>query len=212
MNSPAKILVIFLLIGLVIFVYAFMLTAEPTTQDYAGEEWAQAACQRSYALAIGQPRSFSSCCGGTRAPSYSVAQGGGYIRDFAYTTVDNKTGSLSDLVGYKHVVLIFFDLQSGTCRTALSELQHFYRRFGNKVEILAITSDQVTNARNVRRHANDMGLQYRVIHDPTTAFATTYFHQVEPHVVAIDINGNILGSISGNRSDLDEILQATFDL
>jgi peroxiredoxin len=211
MNSPVKAILVLVLIGFVIFVYAFMLTAEPTRSDYAGEEWAASASQMSYTLAVSQPRSFSSCCGGsTYAPSYSVNGGGGYAPDFAYTTIENRTGRLADFVGYKHVVLCFYYRSSGPCRTMLSELQAFYRRFSNKVEVIGVTVDDTTNPRDMDNLAEEMGLDFPLIHDPTTAIATTFFHQQVPHVVVIDINGNIVGTITGTRSSMDDILKATF--
>lgn len=111
--------------------------------------------------------------------------------DFSLALVDAAGGGervrLSDQRG-KVVVLDFWASWCGPCRHSVPLLNGTAKRFGDKVAIYGVNSEQ-TGLGSLAFVALHWGMEYPVLTDPTVAAQMAYSVQAFPTVVVIDREG-----------------------
>lgn len=113
--------------------------------------------------------------------------------DFALTSLDGRTVSLTDYRGKKKLVLSFWASWCGPCRLEMPALQSFYERHrkdSDRFEILAISIDE--ERAPAEAFATEMKPPFPMLLDLTGRTATAYHVENIPAVYVVDENGKII--------------------
>ena len=128
--------------------------------------------------------------------------------DFSYATVDGNVIQLSDYKGNKPVVLDFWATWCRPCTMELPALQELYEKHSDKLEIIAVTSEDRSAAGKVASMVRDKGITFPVMHDPSRKISNLFPSRAIPFLVFISADGKVVGTHTGYNPKIgDEILR-----
>lgn len=135
---------------------------------------------------------FSPADAGTAAPTYRAA------------TLDGDTLALADLRG-RVVLLNVWATWCPPCVREMPALQRLYDRYHERgLEVVAVSVDtQLPGTSGTSRIAgfvNDLGLTFRILHDPTGTVERTFNVPALPVTIVITRDGHIHERVLGERA------------
>lgn len=108
------------------------------------------------------------------SPSDSGLEVGQKALDFELETMSGKTIKLSDLQG-KKVFLNFWATWCPPCKKEMPEMQKFYKKHSDEVEILAVNVDgQEHSLKTVRKFINKYNYTYPIALDKELSVSSEY--------------------------------------
>lgn len=128
--------------------------------------------------------------------------------DFTITTLKGETFKLSDYKGKKAVIVDLWATWCGPCQMELPKLQEFYLKHSDKVEIIAISGEKEDTKipETVEKHK----LTFNIAYDKERTSYSLFPTKGIPFLTIIDINGNIIDTMTGFHpgviEDLEELL------
>jgi thiol-disulfide isomerase/thioredoxin len=111
--------------------------------------------------------------------------------DIEFKTILNapvKTATLTQLQG-KIVLLEFWATWCGACLTAMPHLQALQKKYNDNLQVITITDESTARVRQYLA-ARPANVWFAI--DTARALARAYPHQLLPHTVLIDANGNVI--------------------
>jgi thiol-disulfide isomerase/thioredoxin len=131
---------------------------------------------------------------------------------FSYAALDNKTVRLADFKGKKPVILDFWATWCGPCQMELDLLQEINNEYGDKIEIIAVSSESAGMAKEIRQRAHDKWLMFDAMHDPSGKIENLYPHNAIPYIVFIDKDGTVIGTKTGFSAGMGQEVKTMFGL
>lgn len=128
------------------------------------------------------------------APSSGFLHVGDKMMDFTFYDRDDKVHKLSEFVGKKPVVLQFSTKGCGPCHAIRPEIEEFYAKHKNEVEIITISMD------NVRAWKSDEKVSWQDWNDHASdsSIGAKFPLQGYPYYVIINSDGIISSTFLGN--------------
>lgn len=128
------------------------------------------------------------------APSSGFLHVGDKMMDFTFYDRDDKVHKLSEFVGKKPVVLQFSTKGCGPCHAIRPEIEEFYAKHKNEVEIITISMD------NVRAWKSDEKVSWQDWNDHASdsSIGTKFDLLGYPYYVIINSDGIISSTFLGN--------------
>ena len=128
------------------------------------------------------------------APSSGYLHVGDKMMDFTFYDRDDKVHKLSEFVGKKPVVLQFSTKGCGACHAIRPEIEEFYAKHKNEVEIITISMD------NVRAWKSDEKVSWQDWNDHASdsSIGAKFPLQGYPYYVIISADGTISSTFLGN--------------
>lgn len=128
------------------------------------------------------------------APSSGFLHVGDKMMDFTFYDRDDKVHKLSEFVGKKPVVLQFSTKGCGPCHAIRPEIEEFYAKHKNEVEIITISMD------NVRAWKSDEKVSWQDWNDHASdsSIGTKFDLSGYPYYVIINSDGIISSTFLGN--------------
>ena len=128
------------------------------------------------------------------APSSGYLHVGDKMMDFTFYDRDDKVHKLSEFVGKKPVVLQFSTKGCGPCHTIRPEIEEFYAKHKNEVEIITISMD------NVRAWKSEEKVSWQDWNDHASdsSIGTKFDLSGYPYYVIINSDGIISSTFPGN--------------
>ena len=119
--------------------------------------------------------------------------------DFELSKLDGTKVKLSDLKG-KKVILNFWATWCGPCQREMPDMQEFYSKYQNDVEILAVNytaSEGSEGKEKVRRFAEEKGVTFPILLDTDIKVTTAYKVITIPTSYFVDTKGVIQDKFIG---------------
>ncbi|MDE5634797.1 MAG: AhpC/TSA family protein [Muribaculaceae bacterium] len=115
-------------------------------------------------------------------------------QDIAMTTTDGKVQKLSQFAGKgKYVLIDFWASWCGPCRAAIPHVRELYKKYGNNIEILAVSLDNDESAWRTAMNQEKMEWkQFRADKSQSETIAKTYQVRSIPFMLLIDPQGRIV--------------------
>jgi thiol-disulfide isomerase/thioredoxin len=132
--------------------------------------------------------------------------------DFSFKTMDGTPIALSSYIGQKPVVLDFWATWCGPCKEELPKLQEFYAANSDKVEIIAVTSEDPQAAGNINTVVGQLGLTFPIVHDPSGKISAMYPTRGIPYVIFIGRDGIVLDTALGYNPNIADEINRLFGL
>lgn len=128
------------------------------------------------------------------APSSGYLHVGDKMMDFTFYDRDDKVHKLSEFVGKKPVVLQFSTKGCGPCHAVRPEIEEFYAKHKNEVEIITISMD------NERAWKSDEKVSWQDWNDHASdsSIGTKFDLSGYPYYVIINSDGIISSTFPGN--------------
>jgi len=119
--------------------------------------------------------------------------------------------SLADQAG-RIVLIDFGTFSSINCQHVFQELNALHRRFREKLVIISVHSPRFAAEKkrsHVQKAINRLHIKHAVVHDPDLKLWNMYGTKYWPTQVLLDVEGNILGAMTGDgkKSQLELIIQ-----
>ena len=117
--------------------------------------------------------------------------------DFAARSVEEATAPVRDVKGIDDytgevVLLNIWATWCGPCRVEMPSMQRLQERLGPQgLKIVAVSVDDPGSAETIRRFAQELGLSFELLHDPTKAIERTYQTTGVPETFVIGRDGTI---------------------
>ena len=128
------------------------------------------------------------------APSSGYLHVGDKMMDFTFYDRDDKVHKLSEFVGKKPVVLQFSTKGCGACHAIRPEIEEFYAKHKNEVEIITISMD------NEKAWKSDEKVSWQDWNDHASGstIGAKFPLQGNPYYVIISADGTISSTFLGN--------------
>jgi len=127
--------------------------------------------------------------------------------DFTAEDMDGNEFTLSEMIGEKPVVLDFWATWCPPCRREMPLISEFAEKYKDEVLVYSITSESAESREGILSFIKDNELKQKFIHDPSGSIADKYFVYAIPYVVAIDIDGKVVGTFLGFSENIVEELE-----
>jgi cytochrome c biogenesis protein CcmG, thiol:disulfide interchange protein DsbE len=146
--------------------------------------------------------------GGTPSQAGGAPQAGVVAPDFGYELSDGTAQRLSDARG-KTVIVNFWATWCVPCREEMPILQSVATTYSDRVLVLGVNSYDDADA--IRAYADELGVTFPLVRDPTGDVGEQYRVQVLPITVIIDPEGVVQRIVRGpvDRRTLEDELTAT---
>jgi thiol-disulfide isomerase/thioredoxin len=131
---------------------------------------------------------------------------------FNYAAIDGLVIKLSQFKGNKPVVLDFWATWCPPCQMEIPLLDQVYLKHKDKLEIIAISSEDAASAGAIRSFAHNKGISFDIMHDPTGTIEAMYPHNAIPFLVFIDKEGKVIGVETGFSAGIGEEIENKFGL
>ena len=119
---------------------------------------------------------------GDRAGTASIAEAASPVREVK--GIDDYAGEV--------VLLNIWATWCGPCRVEMPSMQRLQERLGPKgLRIVAVSVDDPGSAATIQRFAQELGLSFELLHDPTKAIERTYQTTGVPETFVIGRDGTI---------------------
>lgn len=138
--------------------------------------------------------------------NYRPVTTGSDAPDFAYSSLDGGTVSLSDFRGDKVVLVNVWATWCGPCVVEMPSMQRLYESLGDEnFEILAVSVDAPFGQMDVggrpggdlRRFTDDLGLTFPILHDPDGSIQRLYQTTGVPESFIVGRDGVIYKKVAG---------------
>ncbi|WP_410983278.1 TlpA family protein disulfide reductase [Bacillus cereus] len=119
--------------------------------------------------------------------------------DFELSKLDGTKVKLSDLKG-KKVILNFWATWCGPCQQEMPDMEAFYKKHKDDVEILAVNytvSEGANGEEKVKKFAEEKGISFPVLLDKDITVTTTYKVITIPTSYFVDTKGVIQDKFIG---------------
>ena len=128
---------------------------------------------------------------------------GDRIADFTVTTYDGKTFTLSEILAEKKLVLInIWATWCGPCKMEFPIMDEVYRRYSDRVEILAISGDPSDTDQKIGEVAAELGLTFPMGRD-SAGLAERFAVAAFPTTIVVDRFGTICLVETGAQTEAD---------
>lgn len=142
-------------------------------------------------------------------PNSAAIEVGSRVPDFTYMTIRGEEIRLSDYAGVKPVVIDMWATWCSPCLRELPLLQNLYNSYSDDLEIIAISSENASAANGIVQKVTQLGLTFKVMHDPSLSLSKLFPSTGIPYVVLIGKNGTVLKSQMGFSPNIEaDILEA----
>ncbi|MBU1022823.1 TlpA family protein disulfide reductase [bacterium] len=112
---------------------------------------------------------------------------------FIIETMNGKEWSLQDFKDKKAVVISFWATWCEPCLLELPNLQKFYEKYSDSVEVIAISEDAKNHRKLVENKVKELGLTFPIAMDSEKKLQKKiYFSRQIPYLIMIDKEGNVL--------------------
>lgn len=131
--------------------------------------------------------------GSSRVRAPNPVEVGARAPDFEAKTIDGpaRTRRLSDYRG-QVVLLNVWATWCDPCRTEMPSIERLYREMGPRgLKVLAVSIDDAGAERDIREFAQEYGLTFDILHDPTGEIQRIYLLVGVPESFLIDQRGVI---------------------
>lgn len=135
---------------------------------------------------------------------FSPADAGTAAPDYRAATLDGDTLALADLQG-RVVLLNVWATWCPPCVREMPALQRLYDRYRERgLEVVAVNVDTplpgTSRAGNIAAFASDLGLTFRILHDPSGTVERTFNIPALPVTIVITRDGHIHERVLGERA------------
>ncbi|WP_066174725.1 TlpA disulfide reductase family protein [Bacillus marinisedimentorum] len=125
---------------------------------------------------------------------------GNIAPDFELTTLEGEQVRLSDYRGQK-VIINFWATWCPPCRAEMPDMQSFYEKSGDKVEILAVNATMSEKKEeNVAEFVENFGLTFPILMDTENNVNRKYSIVSIPTSYFVDSNGKVFTKFTGAMS------------
>lgn len=114
------------------------------------------------------------------------------------TTIDGKAIDLADLYGKKPVYIKFWATWCVPCREQMPSFEDIYKKYGDKVQVIAVNTGISDNIKSVTEFSKKMGLTMPITIDDGK-LARAFHLRVTPQHLLIDKNGKF--AYFGHKDD-----------
>jgi thiol-disulfide isomerase/thioredoxin len=123
--------------------------------------------------------------------------------DFTLQKLDGGTVTLSEFKGKKPVVVDFWASGCPNCRRDMPNLNRFYEKYKDKVEIIGVNLQE--NENTVKDFIASRGISLPIALDPYSEVSRAFGIQYSNTHFLVDINGNLVRTIPGDIRESDII-------
>ena len=146
----------------------------------------------------------------TREPIKSASSGEKEAPDFTITTIDGEKITLSDYKGEKAVLIDIWGTWCAPCRIEMPELQKFYEKHSDDVEIIAAA--QNSPLKDIQAFVQENKISFKIVLDSSGTVSKKYRSQYIPFLTVISKEGKILTTFTGMPKDLAGELEKVLEL
>ncbi|HET9948276.1 MAG TPA: TlpA disulfide reductase family protein [Longimicrobiales bacterium] len=147
-------------------------------------------------------------CGGD-APALRPVRVGDPAPAYAAVSLEGDSVRLSDLDG--PVVLNLWATWCQPCREEMPELQELAERYDGRLEVVGVSIDSRGSEPTVRNFLDQLGVGFRILHDPEQRFVSTFRTIGVPETFLIDREGIVRARWTGPFHPLEPENVALFD-
>ncbi len=131
------------------------------------------------------------------------------LPDFSLKKIDGTQFSVSEVLGKKIVVIDFWATWCKPCKKLLKKLDGLSREFGERISVLAISTDEPSSFSRVESFVKSRGYSFTVLHDPDSAVSGIFNPAgTIPYTMIVDLEKKIIfthsGYIPGFEKELKE--------
>lgn len=120
------------------------------------------------------------------------------VPDFSLKKIDGSTFKLSDYMGKKIILIDFWATWCKPCKKLLKELQQIHLDYEDNLEVIAISSDDVSAFSKVESYIKGKGFTFLVLLDPDSSVTRILNpSQMLPFTLMIDKKGDIVYTHTG---------------
>ena len=146
----------------------------------------------------------------TREPIKSASSGEKDAPDFTVTTIDGEEITLSDYEGKKAVLIDIWGTWCGPCLIEMPELQKFYEKHPDDVEIIAAA--QNSPLKDIQAFVKENKISFKIVLDSSGTVSKKYRSKYIPFLTVISKDGKILTTFTGMPKDLEGDLEKVLGL
>ncbi|MCD6217032.1 TlpA family protein disulfide reductase [bacterium] len=146
----------------------------------------------------------------TREPIKSASSGEKAAPDFTVTTIDGGKITLSDYKGKKAVLIDIWGTWCAPCRIEMPELQKFYEKHPDEVEIIAAA--QNSPLKDIQAFVKENKISFKIVLDSSGTVSRKYRSKYIPFLTVISKEGKILKTFVGMPRDLEGELEKMLGL
>jgi len=121
--------------------------------------------------------------------------------DFSLDKLGGGTITLAEYRGRKPVVLDFWTTWCPNCRRSMPNLNAFYEKYKDKVEVIGINMQE--NPSLVQKFITELGITFPIAFDPNGSVTRAYGVRYTNVHVLIDKDGNVVRLVPGDISEAD---------
>ncbi len=117
--------------------------------------------------------------------------------------LDGNPLSLTRYVGEKPVLIEFWARWCENCRELLPQMRDVYARYGDRIEIVAISVAVAQSRRSVRRHLEKEPVDYPTIWDTKGRATRAFLAPATSYIVILDTSGRVVYTGIGPGQEIE---------
>lgn len=131
----------------------------------------------------------------------------GSVPDFSLKKLDGSVFNFREYIGKKIVVIDFWATWCKPCKKLMKKLNKIYLDNKEKIEVIAISTDNASAISKVESYVKSKRLSLTVLLDPDTNVARVFNPSLKiPFTVIIDKKGDIVYSHTGYMPGYENVL------
>ena len=145
----------------------------------------------------------TNCETGPAADAKAAVAIGSVVADFTLPDADGKEHTLASLKGTKGTVILFIATKCPVSNAYNGRMQKLADDYASRgVNVVGINSNVAELAPEVKQHAADKGLKFKILKDADNAIADRFDAQVTPEAYLLDASGKLVyhGRIDNSRA------------
>lgn len=143
------------------------------------------------------------------APGAKIIGPGSVAPDFAGTTVpDSGASVIKGIAAYRGqpVLLNMWATWCAPCRDEMPRIEQLHRRFGDSLQVVAVSIDNPGMTDAIRDFRKEMGLTFEILHDESGRMRDDYQTTGVPETFLIDRNGVVRRRMIGAAWTIEDQL------